>query len=199
MMASRVNKDSIHILKDILPNTKGAEIGVWAGNTSMQFLRLGISELHMIDPWSVEPYKKSKEYKSYDEYLTKYSRILNIEKKDVNFQEYYDAIYSEVRAKCGMDPRVTIHRMTSDEWFDSKPEKLDWIYVDGDHSYEGCLRDLENSLKVVKPGGMIMGDDYYWKHARYGKEGVTNAVDRFCKRYMLFKEPRGETQFIIRV
>ena len=198
-MASRVNKDSIHILKDILPNTKGAEIGVWAGNTSMQFLRLGISELHMIDPWSVEPYKKSKEYKSYDEYLTKYSKILNIEKKDVDFQEYYDAIYSEVRAKCGMDPRVTIHRMTSDEWFDSKPEKLDWIYVDGDHSYEGCLRDLENSLKVVKPGGMIMGDDYYWKHARYGKEGVTNAVDRFCKRYMLFKEPRGETQFIIRV
>ena len=44
-----------------------------------------------------------------------------------------------------------------------------------------------------------MGDDYNWKHARYGKEGVTNAVDRFCKRYMLFKERRGETQFIIRV
>ena len=175
MMASRVNKDSIHILKDILPNTKGAEIGVWAGNTSMQFLRLGISELHMIDPWSVEPYKKSKEYKNYDEYLAKYSKILNIEKQDVDFQEYYDAIYSEVYSKFGIDPRVTIHRMTSDEWFDSKPEKLDWIYVDGDHSYEGCLRDLENSLKVVKPGGMIMGDDYYWKHARYGKEGVTNA------------------------
>jgi predicted O-methyltransferase YrrM len=131
--------------------------------------------------------------------LAKYSKILNIEKQDVDFQEYYDAIYSEVYSKCGMDPRVTIHRMTSDEWFATKPEKLDWIYVDGDHSYEGCLRDLENSLKVVKPGGMIMGDDYYWKHARYGKEGVTNAVDRFCKRYMLFKEPRGETQFILRV
>ena len=199
MMASRVNKDSIHILKDILPNTKGAEIGVWAGNTSMQFLRLGISELHMIDPWSVEPYKKSKEYKNYDEYLAKYSKILNIEKQDVDFQEYYDAIYSEVRAKCGMDPRVTIHRMTSDEWFANKPEKLDWIYVDGDHGYEGCLADLENSLKVVKPGGLIMGDDYYWPKASWGKEGVTNAVDRFCKRYMLFKERRGETQFVIRV
>ena len=199
MMASKVNKDSKSILRDIQPNSKGAEIGVWAGNTSIQFLRLNISELHMIDPWSVEPYKKSKEYKSYDEYLTKYSKILNIEKKDVDFQEYYDAIYSEVRAKCGMDPRVTIHRMTSDEWFDSKPEKLDWIYVDGDHSYQGCLTDLENSLKVVNPGGMIMGDDYYWSGARYGKEGVTNAVDRFLKRYMLFKERRGETQFIIRV
>lgn len=199
MMASRTNKDSKSILRDIQPNSKGAEIGVWVGNTSRQFLNRDIASLQLIDPWSVEPYKKSKEYKSYDEYLTKYSRILNIEKKDVDFQEYYDAIYSEVRATCGMDPRVTIHRMTSDEWFETKPEKLDWIYVDGDHSYHGCLNDLENALKVVKPGGMIMGDDYLWPDAEYGKLGVTDAVDRFCKRYMLFKEKRGETQFIIRV
>ena len=27
--------------------------------------------------------------------------------------------------------------------------------------YEGCLADLENSLKVVKYGGLIIGDDYY--------------------------------------
>ena len=42
MMASKVNKDSKSILRDIQPNSKGAEIGVWAGNTSMQFLRLNI-------------------------------------------------------------------------------------------------------------------------------------------------------------
>ena len=34
---------------------------------------------------------------------------------------------------------------------------------------------------------MIMGDDYYWG-ASYGKKGVTNAVDRFCKRNMFTKE-----------
>ena len=32
----------------------------------------------MIDPWSIEPYKQSDEYESYDDYLTKYSRILGI-------------------------------------------------------------------------------------------------------------------------
>ena len=31
----------------------------------------------------------------------------------------------------------------------------------GRRPYQGCLRDLENSLKVVRVGGMIMGDDYY--------------------------------------
>ena len=89
MMASPVNRDSHHLMRQIPQNSNGAEIGVWAGNTSRQFLNCGIASLQLIDPWSVEPYKKSKEYKSYDEYLTKYSRILNIEKKDVNFQTSY--------------------------------------------------------------------------------------------------------------
>ena len=199
MMATKRNKDSRHLMGDILPNTKGAEIGVWTGSTSLQFLERGIESLQLIDPWSVEPYKQSDEYESYDDYLTKYSKILGISKRDEDFQQYYDAIYSEVRARVGTDPRVTIHRMFSDEWFESKPEKVDWIYIDGDHGYQGCLNDLENALKIVKPGGMIMGDDYYWPDAQWGKEGVTRAVDRFLKKYMLLKERRGETQYIIRV
>ena len=199
MMASPNNKDSQYLMHKIPPQSEGAEIGVWAGSTARQFLNCGISRLELIDPWSVEPYKKSDEYKSYDEYLEKYSRILNIEKKDEDFQKYYDAIYSQVNGTIGQDPRVTIHRMFSDEWFESKPEKVDWIYIDGDHGYQGCLNDLENSLKIVKPGGMIMGDDYWWPDAQWGKEGVTDAVDRFLKRYMLLKERRGETQYIIRV
>ena len=199
MMASPNNKDSQHLMHRIPPGSEGAEIGVWAGSTARQFLNCGISRLELIDPYSVEPYKKSDEYKSYDDYLEKYSKILNIEKKDENFQKYYDEIYGQVKSTIGQDPRVTIHRMFSDEWFESKPEKVDWIYVDGDHGYQGCLRDLENSLKVVKVGGMIMGDDYYWPGASYGKKGVTNAVDRFCKRNMFTKERHGQTQYIIHV
>ena len=183
----------------IEPNTEGAEIGVWAANTSVQFLNRGISKLELIDPYSVEPYKKSKEYPTYEKYLEKYSRILHIENNDEDFQKYYDQMYGQVKATVGQDPRVTIHRMTSTEWFETKPEKLDWIYVDGDHSYHGCLNDLENALKIVKTGGLIMGDDYLWPSAKYGKLGVTDAVDRFCKRYMLLKQQFGETQFLIKV
>ena len=62
MMASPVNKDSKRIMHMIEPNTEGAEIGVWAGNTSVQFLNRGVSKLELIDPYSVEPYKQSKEY-----------------------------------------------------------------------------------------------------------------------------------------
>ena len=90
MMASPNNRDSQHLMHRIQPGSEGEEIGDWAGSTARQFLNCGISRLELIDPWSVEPYKKSDEYKSYDDYLEKYSRILNIEKKDEDFQKYYE-------------------------------------------------------------------------------------------------------------
>ena len=199
MMASPVNRDSHHLMRQIPHNSNGAEIGVWAGNTSKQFLNCGIASLQLIDPWSVEPYKESDEYESYDDYLEKYSKILKIEKTDEDFQKYYDVMYLIVIGTIGQDTRVTIHRMFSDVWFESKPEKIDWIYVDGDHGYEGCLKDLESALKVVRTGGMIMGDDYYWPKAKYGKRGVTDAVDTFTKTNMLLKEQFGQTQYLIKV
>lgn len=39
-------------------------------------------------------------------------------------------------------------------------EPLDYLYIDADHSYEGVLADLWAWLPHVKPGGLILGDDY---------------------------------------
>ena len=199
MMASPNNSDSRHILHKIPPMSKGVEIGIWYGSTSANFLARGIESLEMIDPWSPEPYKKSDEYPSYEAYMEKYERLLGIKETDESFQEYYDKVYDNVKLKFGNDPRAKIHRMTSDEWFAQNTKQYDWIYVDGDHGYEGCKRDLDNALKCIRVGGMIMGDDYFWPGAGWGKEGVTRAVDDFIKENMLFKERHGQTQYIITV
>jgi predicted O-methyltransferase YrrM len=57
------------------------------------------------------------------------------------------------------------------------------IYIDGDHSYEGCKKDLEAALHKVKVGGWIMGHDYQMNmekaRTRY-HFGVKQAVDEFC-------------------
>jgi hypothetical protein len=37
---------------------------------------------------------------------------------------------------------------------------FDMIYIDGDHSYEGVLKDLEISFHKVKSNGYICGHDY---------------------------------------
>ncbi|HXD16421.1 MAG TPA: class I SAM-dependent methyltransferase [Vicinamibacterales bacterium] len=39
-------------------------------------------------------------------------------------------------------------------------EPIDSLYVDADHSYEGVRADLRAWVPFVKPGGLILGDDY---------------------------------------
>ncbi len=39
-------------------------------------------------------------------------------------------------------------------------ESLDLVWIDGDHSYEGCLADIEAWLPKVRAGGLIGGHDY---------------------------------------
>ena len=66
MMATHTNKDSKNIMHIIQPNSIGAEIGVWMGNTSTLFLKKGLKKFYMIDAYSVQPYKENTEM-SYQE------------------------------------------------------------------------------------------------------------------------------------
>jgi predicted O-methyltransferase YrrM len=46
--------------------------------------------------------------------------------------------------------------------FDPLPYKssMDFIFVDGDHSYDGVKNDTEKALTMIAPGGVIMWHDY---------------------------------------
>lgn len=39
-------------------------------------------------------------------------------------------------------------------------KKYDLIYIDGDHAYEGCKRDILLCQQLLAPGGVIVMDDY---------------------------------------
>ena len=201
MMYTALNKDSKHVMHLIEKDTIGAEIGVWLGNTSKQFLQKGIKKLYMIDAYSVEPYKDNSEM-SYQEYLAKYQHVTG-EFAEAGFMRYYDRVYKTVKEDFELVEEVELHRTTSTDWFEEflaakghgNPEMLDWIYIDGDHSFEGCYSDLEYALKVVKPGGLIIGDDYYWPNSKWGKKGVTQAVDKIKDENNFTLIRHGETQY----
>lgn len=202
MMGNPINQDAKNIIKAIPSDTIGAEIGVWMGNTSKAFLNKGLKHLHLVDSWSPVPYEQQSvsEHGSYEEYLEKYKRLVGSTNPE-DFQKYYDNVYQDVVEKFDRFDNVTIHRMTSKEFFEQfkhYPEKLDWIYVDGDHSYEGCLYDLEQSRNAVVSGGRIFGDDYRWTEQN-GKFGVTRAVDEFVSKYNYTIKRHGLLQFEIRV
>lgn len=57
----------------------------------------------------------------------------------------------------------------------------DIIYIDGDHSYEGALRDAEAAQMKLKPDGILIFNDYVmtdcFDNSRYG---VVPVVNEFC-------------------
>jgi predicted O-methyltransferase YrrM len=60
----------------------------------------------------------------------------------------------------GVDPAKGGNvRMTSDEFFAQNNEMFDVIFIDGLHYYEQVGRDLDNALKVLTPGGIIILHD----------------------------------------
>ena len=37
---------------------------------------------------------------------------------------------------------------------------FDFVFIDGDHSYEQCRKDILNYMRFLKPGGLISGHNY---------------------------------------
>ncbi len=52
---------------------------------------------------------------------------------------------------------------------------IDLLFLDGDHSYQGCRSDVEAWLPKMKPGGIVVLHDYGWF------EGVQQVVREIVK------------------
>lgn len=160
------------MIKHLNLSGRVAEIGVFRGEFAEDLLRLcpNIVKLTLVDVWT--PFM-----------------IGSGDQDGNNFQSYSGLDnYQFVLSRFYMNNKIRIIRDSSTEYFkDTKEESLDAVYIDGDHSYEGCLNDLEWAYRVVKKDGFIMGHDY--KFTSKCKEnydfGVGKAVDEFCSKYNL--------------
>jgi hypothetical protein len=56
--------------------------------------------------------------------------------------------------------KITIHKITSDEFFINNKKTYNFIYIDGSHDIEFIKRDMENSFKVLDKDGIMWLDDY---------------------------------------
>lgn len=145
------------------------EIGVAEGEFSRHILNATRPDcLHLVDPWCHQ------EREDYRNDPSNWSE----EEGERNFRKVATDFARERAAG-----RVRIHRDFSTNVASAFPdESLDWVFIDGLHSYEGVKADLEAFAPKVKPDGFILGHDYA-KHpkAREMGFGVVEAVDDFVK------------------
>jgi len=73
-----------------------------------------------------------------------------------------DENFSQIRIKnkIGVDPKSGgTHRMTSDEFFKNNNLKFDVIFLDGLHTYQQTILDINNSIKALRNEGIILVHD----------------------------------------
>lgn len=117
----------------------GAEIGVDKGEFSEKLAAVGLS-LYAIDPWRT--------YKNYS--------ISRSQKK-------LDSLYEKARQLLSPYPKCTILRKTSMEAVeDFKNNSLDFVYIDGNHTFRYIAEDLAEWTKKVRKGGIVSGHDYFY-------------------------------------
>lgn len=80
-------------------------------------------------------------------------------------------------------PRVRIVKGLSWDVLAGLPDdSLDYLYVDGDHSYEGVHEDVEVAHRKVRPGGIIQFNDYTnWSVMERQPYGVMDVVNIYVE------------------
>ena len=160
-------------IRNELPNlinkfnfVSGVEIGVLKGEFSELLLK-GCPQLSLIlvDCWCQQPE---------DIYFDIANQPQSIQEQ--NYQETiermakYPGRYQIVR---GFSAKVGIE-------FTKQNTVFDFVYMDGNHSYESTRIDLETWYPLVRDGGLMSGHDYLDADNACGSRfGVKSAVDEF--------------------
>lgn len=134
-----------HVLRVLADSgfSEGVEVGTFRAEFAERILqRTAVKKLYCIDP-----------YQSYNEYQDL-----------INFFDLQSVFEEAQRRLAPYGDRYKFVRTTSDKcvnyWIDGS---LDFAYIDGNHSYNYVLADLEMWWPKIKHGGMIIGDDAFDK------------------------------------
>jgi len=69
---------------------------------------------------------------------------------------------------------------------------LDFVYIDGDHSYRNCYMDIHLWWQKVKSGGVLCGHDFF------EEIGVMTAVSKFVLENQLLLNAKWHDWWIIK-
>lgn len=117
----------------------GAEVGVYKGAFTEKFCKAGL-KMYAIDPWIG----------------------FSGQGRTQQVQDRQDFLYGHTQRTLAPYKDCTIIRATSmDGLKQFKDGSLDFVYIDGDHSFRYFAEDIVEWSKKVRVGGMVAGHDYF--------------------------------------
>lgn len=148
------------------------EVGSWIGRTAVAMVSAtDESIIHCVDTWEGTP-----------------SDATGQLVKEAGGTE---ALYAKFKETAGplLDKTVFPWRGRSVDMAKKHWKLFDLMFIDADHTYEGCLEDIRGWWKHLGAGGIMVGHDF----ATHGHEGVVQAVKEcFGEEYMtLGWHPQG--------
>lgn len=137
---------------------KMIEIGSYMGESTMMFASSKLfKEIHTIEPFknvggNIEGFNKKNDYN-------------------------WDTIYNEFLINTRFFNNIILYKDFSYNVADKFEDKsMDFIYIDGDHSYDQVKQDLEMYLPKLKDNGIIGGHDYR-KWNKFKVDNTIRAID----------------------
>lgn len=132
-------------------NMTMVEIGCYAGESTTIWCK-NFNKVYAVDPWL--------DGKGYDPNDFASQRMSNSVEQQFDSRMYKFNNFEKVK-----DFSYNI----ADQF---ENESLDFVYIDGEHTYSGVKKDIEMYLPKIKKGGFIGGHDYKPKW-----QGVMDAVN----------------------
>jgi len=160
------------------------EIGVWGGQ-SLVPMAMAVTEvcnmvpeyvfpkIYAVDPWAVVESVKGQEGADLKWW------------QDEMGQPQHEHVYNCFIAKLmelGLRERVTIKRMTSDEFV--SPPSIDLLHVDGNHGPQ-AIKDVQKFAPAIPSGGVCVLDDLNWQGGNVGKAAEWLKVNGFIELHPL--------------
>ncbi len=156
------------ILSGIPAGGVGAEIGVFRGHFSEVILQtLRPRKFYMVDPWT----QLGEFFPWADAQSTAMGKLPH---------RAGNGAKRSLRASRFANTQTVMIEDGFPNCIAQIDEPLDWIYIDSSHKYEDTLLELKAAASVLKPDGVIIGDDFYADRAAY-HHGVFRAVNEFVK------------------
>lgn len=150
----------------------GVELGVWKGET-FKHLIANCSDLTLtgVDLYKEQPDNTGPEKWTTGENGHKWDH-LTYYKDMLSFCEQYK------------NRAFILKDYTTEAAIHFDDASIDFVFIDADHGYEGCLKDIATWAPKVKKGGYVIGHDIHFSTVKkavseYFKEDKWNTEDDF--------------------